>query len=753
MHMILSIPGTWHLRQGLIALVLLFGFSFAQGQDCECLNCPQSLPPPGPDSCQTLEFVLNVKGAENDDLAHPFQGVCGLKVHFQHNYVWSLSMCLVSPGGDTIEFIGPNLTSGFASSAFSSWDIAFVQSSILPNPDPGAFPKWTNNQLWSAFQSYTGTYHPYKGKLEDFDSGPVNGQWKILVKNCTELEKGTFINFSILFCDDSGIDCSCQAFAGNLSQNQSQTYCQGDPDLDLDLEPIFFGPEPDTSQYGYLLILSTGGVIQDYLSDVDLTGSPPGQYEICGMSYAKKDLDSIPSPNGLLSVNDLKEVLFSEEPPFCGDITNKCLSIRIAAPPAPVVIDTLLCSGQCFPLGDSLYCKTTTVTDTFVTKTGCDSIVTLHLTIPPVGVVQVTDTICSGDFFIVGNNFYSKTGLYQDTLTSPFTGCDSIVHLNLYVVKLDAKAVVQGVLGCTMPTVGISGISSTYNMSNPKIQWIPGPGGNVVAGQQTLFALVNQPGSYTLELSTLLANGKSCSDSVQVNVQKDPKVPDLAGPAVISYCAGSTVNLNQKGFSDLNALGGQITFHHGHPLNMTTQIGPVVDPSTVDTVIVFYQVGDCRDTLQFTWMEVPAPVATIKTSVNICNSDGGGAFNTLINFDTLILSANVVGSWSNTDAAPVGGVFPILDFNGVPGPASYTFTWTSINATPPCTNITRTIEIFVENCACPSVATLPPGPFCTTDTDIDLNDYILTAESGIWTLPLGPPGSNPAVVQMDVGRV
>ena len=129
----------------------------ARGQVCECLNCPQPLPPPGPDSCQTLEFVLNVKGALNDDLSNPFQGICGLQVNFQHNYVWSLSMCLVSPGGDTLEFIGPNLISGFASSALSVWDVTFVQSSIFPNPDPGFSGEWSNDQLWEAFQVFSGT--------------------------------------------------------------------------------------------------------------------------------------------------------------------------------------------------------------------------------------------------------------------------------------------------------------------------------------------------------------------------------------------------------------------------------------------------------------------------------------------------------------------------------------------------------------------------------------------------------------------
>ncbi|MBK7342525.1 MAG: gliding motility-associated C-terminal domain-containing protein [Saprospiraceae bacterium] len=747
--MVSIIPETCLLRQGLLTLVLLLVAFCAQSQDCDCLNCPQALPPPGLDSCQTLEFILNIKGAENDDLAHPFQGVCGLQVHFQHNYVWSLSMCLISPGGDTIELIGPSMTSGFASSAFSSWNISFVQSSILPNPDPGKFGQWTNNQLWAAFESYTGSYHPYKGNLEDFDSGPVNGQWKILVKNCTELEKGTFINFSILFCDDSGIDCSCQAYAGKLNKNQNLSFCEHDPGLALDLKPVFLAPQPDTADYGYTFIQSSNGVIEKYIDTVDLTGALPGLYQICGLSYLKKDLDSIPAPDGLLSVSALRESLFSDAPPFCGDITNNCLNILIAAPPPLQVIDTILCAGKCYPLGGNLYCESISVTDTFPTITGCDSIVTLNLIVQNADVIHLTDTICDGEFKIVGTNFYNKTGQFRDTLISPFTGCDSIVQLDLVVINIEAHAVAQGILDCTTPTVGISGVSSLFNYQNPLIQWIPGPGGQVVGGQQTLFALVNQPAVYTLKLSVTLASGKVCSDSAAVTVMANPEIPDLKGPSKVAYCEGSIVNLNQAGFSDMSQLGGQLSFHDDMPLDTSTQIGPMVDPTQVDTVFVFYRYGNCTDTLSFTWTEIPAPAAAVKSTIHICNSDGGGIFNTLVNFDTLITNANVVGSWSNTDGAPVGGIFSILDFSGVPGPVSYTFTWTSLNATAPCANITRFIEIFVENCACPSVATIPPGPFCTTDPGVHLQNFELTQEPGSWSLTQVPSGSNPAQIFQD----
>ncbi|MEZ5029788.1 MAG: gliding motility-associated C-terminal domain-containing protein [Saprospiraceae bacterium] len=721
----------------------------ARGQVCECLNCPQPLPPPGPDSCQTLEFVLNVKGALNDDLSNPFQGICGLQVNFQHNYVWSLSMCLVSPGGDTLEFIGPNLISGFASSALSVWDVTFVQSSIFPNPDPGFSGKWSNDQLWEAFQVFSGTYHPSGGDLEDFDSGPVNGQWKILVKNCTELEKGTFLNFSLVFCDDAGIDCSCQAFAGKLNETQPQFRCQGDPDLALDLEPVFFGPEPDTSLYDYLYIESESGVVNAYLKDVDLTMADPGWYTLCGLSVLKEDIDSLPMPDGMLTVSNLFDLLFSDAPPFCGDITSQCLDIFISAPPAVRVIDTILCSGQCFPLGDSLYCQTTSISDTIRLFSGCDSIVNLNLQVLAPQVVSITDTLCNGEFFIVGNNFYSKTGSYIDTLNSIFTGCDSIVQLDLFVVDIDAQATVQGVLGCAVPTVGISGIGSQFNVVDPSFLWTAGPGGQVVGGQGTLFALVNEPAAYTLRISKQLESGKVCTDSVQVTVQENPLKPDLKGPAVVSYCEGSTVNLTQLGFADQNNLGGSIAYYDTFPFIPIHQIGPVVDPTTLDTVYVWYQAGGCLDTLAMTWKEVPKPQATILPAINICNNDAGGVFNTLINFDTLVSGANVIGSWANTDNAPVGGVFPVLDFNGVPGPASYTFTWTSLNAAMPCANISRTIEIFVENCSCPSIAVLPPGPFCTSEAGVDLTDYVLTMEPGFWSLINLPSGTNPASIQGD----
>jgi gliding motility-associated-like protein len=73
-------------------------------------------------------------------------------------------------------------------------------------------------------------------------------------------------------------------------------------------------------------------------------------------------------------------------------------------------------------------------TDTLSSITGCDSIVTLDLTVNPTLYGSIIAVICDNFTpYIWNGNLYSTTGIYSDTLQSTLTGCDSIVTLNLTV--------------------------------------------------------------------------------------------------------------------------------------------------------------------------------------------------------------------------------------------------------------------------------------------------------------------------------
>lgn len=64
---------------------------------------------------------------------------------------------------------------------------------------------------------------------------------------------------------------------------------------------------------------------------------------------------------------------------------------------------------------------------------GCDSIVSLTLNVTPRVRTQVEQTICQGDYYEFNGNRYYISTVHTDTLTSVVTGCDSIVTLYLTV--------------------------------------------------------------------------------------------------------------------------------------------------------------------------------------------------------------------------------------------------------------------------------------------------------------------------------
>ncbi len=94
----------------------------------------------------------------------------------------------------------------------------------------------------------------------------------------------------------------------------------------------------------------------------------------------------------------------------------------------------VLCSNQVpYAWNGHLYDSTGIYTATLISAGGCDSIATLNLIVNPVYDTTIDLTICTAQvpYNWNGNN-YSSTGVYTATLTSS-SGCDSVVTLNLTV--------------------------------------------------------------------------------------------------------------------------------------------------------------------------------------------------------------------------------------------------------------------------------------------------------------------------------
>ena len=91
-----------------------------------------------------------------------------------------------------------------------------------------------------------------------------------------------------------------------------------------------------------------------------------------------------------------------------------------------------ICEGDTYEVGDSVYTVTGNYVTNLETVEGCDSIVTVDLTVHPVYAISLTEAICDEESYPVGDSLYTETDVYVTNLQT-VEGCDSIVTLNLTV--------------------------------------------------------------------------------------------------------------------------------------------------------------------------------------------------------------------------------------------------------------------------------------------------------------------------------
>lgn len=520
-----------------IFLFLLCQSSTLQAQGCGCTNCPQFMP-----DNFVGDFLINVMGADNPTLGQNGQGVCGVNIHLDHEYIGDLTITLTSPSGQSVTLIGPE--GFFGGTDGSSWDISFVPCNDPANPDPGFDEQWSNNQNWGVNNNYSGSYYPNNGCLENFNSGPVDGTWTLTVVDGQANDVGNFYDYEIIFCDPSGITCfSCAAEAGNLNQ-ANVAACQGSSNLNLNLPATYTPPlvQPPASEYGYTYIISgTGGVILAYDQGPDLTGYDAGVYNICGLSYLLAQEGDIPPPDGTLTTTQLSNQLEGGSPPFCGDVSDDCVQVTINAAPDDIEEYGEVCAPGCYSFFNVNYCQSGTYVRTITTPQGCQYTATLYLTVHQPALTNLNEVICDGECATTeGFEGECSPGVYQNNLQTIY-GCDSIVRLNLQVLNVIAVATPNGQLDCSTPTVQITGAGSSTG-GTVSYLWTASNGGHIVGSNTNLNVLVDEAGDYTLRVCRT-GGGAFCCDSTTVTLTDNgaPPVAPAAinGPSIV--CQGDTL--------------------------------------------------------------------------------------------------------------------------------------------------------------------------------------------------------------------
>lgn len=141
----------------------------------------------------------------------------------------------------------------------------------------------------------------------------------------------------------------------------------------------------------------------------------------------------------------------------CDSIVNLTLTIALST---QSYIDTSICKGSAYILGGNTYNTSGSYTATYNTAQGCDSVVYLNLTIADSIVTTLEQNLCAGESYILGSNTYNISGGYSETFTSS-SGCDSIVKLYLTIHDTSIVTITASICGGDIKEIG----NSIYNQT------------------------------------------------------------------------------------------------------------------------------------------------------------------------------------------------------------------------------------------------------------------------------------------------
>jgi gliding motility-associated-like protein len=222
------------------------------------------------------------------------------------------------------------------------------------------------------------------------------------------------------------------------------------------------------------------------------------------------------------------------------------VTLQLTINPSVEIEDNLtLCENQLpYTYGDTVFAPGTSSSATFVlhrfTSAGCDSIVTLHLTINPTGLTEYYDSVCqntaySGYGFSLSEGETNTTGshIFDHILTNQF-GCDSIIRLHLYVkpvITPDFYADPDRAMLSESPMIHFVNNTNTVEIAQANYYWLWdfGDGTTDSTTEAETEHLYTQWGDYTVTL-TLWADGCVDSSSVTVFIEADLEFPNVITP-------------------------------------------------------------------------------------------------------------------------------------------------------------------------------------------------------------------------------
>jgi gliding motility-associated-like protein len=361
-------------------------------------------------------------------------------------------------------------------------------------------------------------------------------------------------------------------------------------------------------------------------------------------------------------------------------------------PNLDITLNTSICDGDTYNFNGQSLTTTGNYIANLTTINGCDSIVTLNLTVNPITSTVVDSIICQGATVVIGGQNLQTTGQYNFTFQSQ-NGCDSLVTLNLVVNPLP-------VVTCSSVTICAGETAVLTPSGASSYVWSPQIGS--VNSQGILTVSPSSSTNFTLTGT----DANNCVNSIPVSVTVNPLPIILLAANQPDYCVGDNIIIQASGA--LTYTWGQFS-GNGSQQSLTAQASAVYSISGTD-------VNNCANTQSISITVFPNPTLTVTPDQAICLGE--------------IVLVNVTGANSYVWSPAGSGSQSYLSPNNT---TTYSITGTDLNN---CSSqLTTTVTVYplpqalVE--ATPLITT-SDSPFISfTNNSIGATTSTLTVGDGV----------------------
>lgn len=267
--------------------------------------------------------------------------------------------------------------------------------------------------------------------------------------------------------------------------------------------------------------------------------------------------------------------------------------------PSSSTLNQTVCSSYTSPSGNYTWTSSNTYMDTIPNSEGCDSLITINLTINNTQ-FTLNEIACNSYASPSGNHIWTSSGIYKDTIPNNI-GCDSIITVNLSIKNSYATIIQTACYSYTSP----SG-NHIWTSANTYFDTIPNAAGcdsimninlTFINSTSTIYQTAcsnytSPSGNYTWSgsntYSDTIPNAKGCDSiiTIYLTILSESTGPMLNQTVCNSYtsASGNYVWTSSNTYSDTipNAVGCDSIITINLTVN-TTSISPIINQSACNS--------------------------------------------------------------------------------------------------------------------------------------------------------------------------